>query len=76
MFFVKRIFAPDICLRLQSLIRFFVKSGPGSHSRLRNFVPIWNHEEEIQDLYTVYTDQNHQDPDLDQVFIWDIFFDP
>ena len=26
--FVKRIFAPDICLRLRSLLRFFVKRGP------------------------------------------------
>ena len=29
MIFVKRIFAPDIYLRLRSLLRFFVKRGPG-----------------------------------------------
>ena len=29
--FEKRIFAPDICLRLWSLLRFFVKRGPASH---------------------------------------------
>ena len=29
MIFVKHIFAPDICLRLRSLLRFFVKRGPG-----------------------------------------------
>ena len=29
MIFVKHIFAPVICLRLRSLLRFFVKRGPG-----------------------------------------------
>ena len=28
MIFVKRIFAPDICLRLRSLLRFFCETGP------------------------------------------------
>ena len=32
MVFVKRIFSPDICLRLRSLLRFFVKRGPGPHT--------------------------------------------
>ena len=34
MIFVKRIFAPDICLRLRSLLRFVVKRGPGPVPRV------------------------------------------
>ena len=36
--FVKRIFAPDICLRLRSLLRFFVKRGPGINAHGNNLI--------------------------------------
>ena len=35
MIFVKRIFAPDICLQLQSLLKYFVKRGPGPKCRAK-----------------------------------------